>query len=102
MGRRFQKRIEAFICQHCGYEVKGNGFTNHCPRCLWSRHVDLFPGDRGASCQGMMEPVDIEKKGQEISVIHRCLVCGERRKNKLAPDDDYQKVLEIMTSMGQG
>ncbi|MFN2146641.1 MAG: RNHCP domain-containing protein, partial [Anaerolineales bacterium] len=38
-GPKFQRRIEYFICEHCGAEVSGVGFTNHCPVCLWSKHV---------------------------------------------------------------
>ncbi|MBR6751902.1 MAG: RNHCP domain-containing protein, partial [Alphaproteobacteria bacterium] len=44
--KQFVKRVENFTCAHCGAEVFGNGYTNHCPKCLWSRHVDNNPGDR--------------------------------------------------------
>jgi Zn finger protein HypA/HybF involved in hydrogenase expression len=48
----FKRTIEDFTCEHCGEQVTGNGFTNHCPQCLWSKHVDIDPGDRLALCGG--------------------------------------------------
>ena len=58
--KRFNRRIEDFTCEHCGTEVHGNGYTNHCPNCLWSKHVDINPGDRAADCGGLMEPIAVE------------------------------------------
>jgi hypothetical protein len=48
-GRRFQRTIEDFECERCRMLVTGSGFTNHCPACLWSKHVDVHPGDRQAA-----------------------------------------------------
>ncbi|GIW69886.1 MAG: hypothetical protein KatS3mg101_0633 [Patescibacteria group bacterium] len=62
MPKLFQKKKENFICKNCGYFVIGNGYTNHCPRCLYSEHVDINPGDRANTCEGLMEPVGIAKK----------------------------------------
>ena len=61
--KKFTKRVEDFICEKCGTKNVGTGFTNHCFKCLWSKHVDINPGDRAESCQGMMEPfkIDFEK-----------------------------------------
>ena len=42
----FTRKVEDFTCEHCGREVHGNGYTNHCPHCLHSKHVDVNPGDR--------------------------------------------------------
>ena len=55
--KRFTRTIENFTCGICGTEVKGSGYTDHCPKCLWSEHVDIFPGDRKAECGGLMEPI---------------------------------------------
>ena len=60
--KRFSRRTEDFTCEHCGTKVKGNGYTNHCPQCLYSKHVDINPGDRLSDCGGLMEPIDIEQK----------------------------------------
>ncbi len=94
-SKKFQRTKEDFICGTCGFSVRGNGYTNHCPQCLWSRHVDVNPGDRRETCQGLMEPVAIEKKGKEYVILHRCTKCGFERKNKLADSDNFDAVEEI-------
>ena len=60
MSQKFKRKIEDFVCGHCKQKVKGNGYTNHCPKCLWSKHVDLTPGDRASGCKGMMAPSGID------------------------------------------
>ena len=81
--RKFQRKIENFVCEHCGRTVTGNGYTNHCPDCLYSKHVDIAPGDRAAACGGLMRPVGSELKGGDYFVQHECTRCGFRRKNKI-------------------
>ena len=56
--KKFTKRKENFICENCGHFVVGNGFTNHCPNCFFSKHVDINPGDRLCSCNGLMKPIE--------------------------------------------
>jgi len=90
MFKRFQRKKEDFVCGACGKEVRGNGYTNHCPVCLWSKHVDVNPGDRKSECGGMMRPVQIEKKGRGWAVRHRCLDCGFEKNNKLSDGDDTE------------
>lgn len=58
-AKKFQRCTEDFDCGHCGFRVQGNGFTNHCPQCLWSAHVDINPGDRAATCRALMEPIAV-------------------------------------------
>ncbi len=94
-GKKFQRRIEDFTCGHCGAHVKGDGYTNHCPRCLWSKHVDVAPGDRAAECGGMMKPVALEGSTGKYRIIHRCEKCGVTRPVSLAENDDMQAVLGI-------
>ena len=60
--KKFQKHTEDFTCEHCGAFLQGNGYTNHCSRCLWSKHVDNSPGDRANSCRGLMKPIAVEPK----------------------------------------
>ncbi len=84
---------EGFVCGRCGLHVQplAGGFRNHCPRCLWSRHVDEVPGDRAAHCGGLMAPVRVEpdaKRGWMI--VHRCLRCGATRRNRAALGDRHQ------------
>jgi hypothetical protein len=95
MSRKFQRRIEDFVCEHCGSEVVGSGFTNHCPVCLWSKHVDINPGDREESCQGLMEPVAVEPRKDSYRILFRCTRCGMERWNKAASEDDFEMLLRI-------
>jgi hypothetical protein len=93
---KFIRTIENFTCEHCGSEVKGNGFTNHCPNCLWSKHVDIHPGDRSADCGGLMEPIAIEPKGQDYIIIHKCQKCGVQKKNIASKQDSFETMLKLI------
>jgi Zn finger protein HypA/HybF involved in hydrogenase expression len=95
MSLKFQRNIEDFKCENCGNEVVGNGYTNHCPRCLYSKHVDINPGDRASSCGGLMEPISIEKKNGEERIIHKCKKCGFEKANKIQKDDNFDLIVEI-------
>jgi hypothetical protein len=92
---KFKKKKEDFVCENCGAEVVGDGFTNHCPKCLYSKHVDIFPGDRTADCGGLMKPISAEESGGEWSVVHHCLKCGKEQKNKISSDDNFDEVVKI-------
>lgn len=91
----FQKKIEDFVCNECGTRVMGNGYTNHCPHCLWSKHVDNNPGDRAATCGGAMKPKLIEQKADAYTIVHVCNECGHKKKNKVLDRDNFNKVIEI-------
>lgn len=93
--KKFTRKIEDFVCENCGNKVRGDGYTNHCPGCLFSKHVDLNPGDRSCECNGLMEPVEIQQKNGEFIILHKCQKCGFKRKNKISENDNYKKVLEI-------
>lgn len=95
MNRKFQRRIEDFECEHCGYQVQGSGYTNHCPQCLWSKHVDVQPGDREEECQGLMEPIGVDTKKGKYRILHRCTHCGVERWNKAAKEDDFEVILQL-------
>lgn len=96
MVKMFSRYIEDFICEHCQQSVKGNGYTNHCPYCLYSKHVDIHPGDRAASCHGLMEPIAVEVKGDQMILTHRCQKCQVTKRNKTAPNDRFSAILAIM------
>ena len=96
--KKFQRAKEDFVCQNCGRAVLGTGYTNHCPSCLWSKHVDINPGDRSAVCQGLMEPVGLEKKDGEYVILHRCVKCDFERKNKAVKDDNFETILKLSHS----
>jgi hypothetical protein len=93
--KKFQRKVEDFHCGHCGRLVRGDGYTNHCPECLYSMHVDVNPGDRAQSCRGLMAPVDFEVKGAEYVVVHRCMACGFVRRNRTRPEDSMDAVLDL-------
>ena len=96
--KRFTRKVENFICENCGFEVIGNGYTNRCPKCLYSKHVDINPGDRLCGCNGIMKPVEIIKKNGEFVILHKCQKCGFERKNKVNENDDYKKIIEISSN----
>lgn len=93
--RKFKRTKENFNCKKCGFFVRGNGYTNHCPRCLWSKHVDINPGDRRAMCGGLMEPAGAEVRGEKYIIIHRCVKCGFKKRNKAAENDNFDILLQI-------
>lgn len=93
--KKFQKRKENFTCQNCGLFVEGGGYRNHCPKCLWSKHVDINPGDRQSDCRGIMEPMGLVTKKGEKAIIHKCQKCGLKKRNKQADDDNYEAILKL-------
>ncbi len=67
----------------------GTEHRNHCPVCLWSKHVDIKAGDRGSSCHGKMEPISVWVKSKsEWALVHRCVSCGVLKSNRIAGDDN--------------
>lgn len=99
MGANFTEIDEEFICENCGTKVEKLGYScrNHCPNCLYSKHVDKNPGDREEECHGMLKPIDIEinsKKGYVI--VFKCIKCGAIRKNKVAEDDNMEEIYRII------
>ena len=76
-AKTFQRCPEDFECGNCGHEIEGNGYTNHCTACLWSKHVDVNPGDRAADCHGLMKasaPIPCPP----ASAWQQCLRSGDR------------------------
>lgn len=95
--KKFIKKIEDFTCSQCGTHVLGNGYTNHCPECLWSKHVDIHPGDRKSDCKGMMRPEKIEIHSGEYSIVHKCVYCKHTKRNKTSPDDNFDSILSFFS-----
>ncbi len=91
----FTRTIEDFVCAHCGAVVTGSGYTNHCPRCLWSKHLDNEPGDRANECGGLMKPIGIELDHGVTMIMHQCQVCGMRKRNKASDQDDKDAVIAL-------
>lgn len=101
MEKKFQRNIENFFCEKCKFFVEGSGYTNHCPKCLWSKHVDINPGDRAEKCGGMMEPISVEKGRESYDVIHLCRHCGKKQRNKANKQDDFDVLVEISRKLGK-
>jgi hypothetical protein len=98
--RGHDRRAETFRCIHCRLDVPlaaaGTAHRNHCPNCLWSRHLDVDPGDRGSDCQASMEPIAITvRKDGEWILIHRCQGCGTLASNRTAGDDNPLLLVRI-------
>jgi rubrerythrin len=94
--RQFQRRKEDFLCQHCGKNVKGSGYTDHCPVCLWSQHVDINPGDRQNKCCGLMEPQEIELGHGEYFIHYRCQKCGFCHRVRAAAGDSPEEIMKLV------
>ncbi|MBR3162216.1 MAG: RNHCP domain-containing protein [Bacilli bacterium] len=90
-------RDDEFICDNCGNYVGKLIYSarDHCPYCLYSKHVDINPGDRINSCNGLMKPIGIEKYKKSYKIIYKCSKCGMQHKNIIANDDAFDKIIEL-------
>ena len=88
---------EEFICENCGSKITKLGYTarDHCNYCLYSKHVDINPGDRSNDCKGLLKPIEIEKFKDTYKIIYKCEKCGQLHKNIMANDDNMDKIIEI-------
>lgn len=88
---------EEFICENCKKKVQKLGYTarDHCPNCLYSKHVDINPGDRNNPCMGMLKPIEIEKFKNSFKIIYKCDKCNEIHKNIMANDDNMDLIIEL-------
>lgn len=100
-----------FRCAHCGHIVSSAHLLsrvnnrNHCPYCLWSRHLDLYSaGDRLSACKAPMQPLALTAKRSrnkygrgrgELMLVHLCTDCGDVSLNRIAADDDATTLLEV-------
>lgn len=95
--KQFSKLDESFICEHCKKKVEKLNYTSrdHCPYCLYSKHVDILPGDRSNTCKGLLKPLSIEKFKDSFKIFYKCEKCGEVHKNIIANDDDFNKIINL-------
>jgi hypothetical protein len=115
--KRIYQDNDAFKCCRCKAwvendpEVCGVKHRNHCPYCLVSRHVnELKAGDRRSDCRAAMRPVGLTLKRShnkyavddgELMLIHLCLGCGKLSINRIAADDNAEKLLSVFNSSGE-
>ena len=95
--KKFNMIDDSFICENCNKLVNKLGYSarDHCPYCLYSKHVDINPGDRKNTCHGMLKPIDIEKFKDTYKIIYKCIKCEELHKNIMANDDDMDIIIEL-------
>jgi hypothetical protein len=109
---------QGFTCRHCNMYVTcepaiaGVQNRNHCPYCLWSRHLDWrVAGDRLAGCRAAMRPVGLTTKHSrnkyagerdgELMLIHRCSVCAKLVINRIAADDNPAAILALLADSSE-
>ncbi len=101
-----------FCCLHCRGFVSADPMLsgvknrNHCPYCLWSRHLDMYQaGDRLAVCRAPMRPLGLSLKpgrnryaphqAGELMLVHVCQACGKVSLNRVAADDDAGQLMAV-------
>ncbi|MDE1874017.1 MAG: RNHCP domain-containing protein [Candidatus Micrarchaeota archaeon] len=94
--RRFRRVVEDFVCFNCGTEVRGSGYTDHCPNCLWSLHVDNNPGDRASRCKGRMEPIGAIYSASEYTIDYVCQKCGTKKRFKASSADSREVLASLI------
>lgn len=98
-------KTSGFKCLNCKEFVAdkkfiGTAHRNHCPICLWSKHI------MNSDCGGKMEPIGLtfkkeglDKYGKEkigeLMMIHLCLTCHRLSFNRIAADDNPEMILHI-------
>lgn len=95
--KRFNMIDESFTCENCGKTIEPLVYSarDHCPYCLFSKHVDILPGDRANECHGLLEPIKIEKFKNTYKIIYKCKKCHQTHKNIMANDDDMNIIIEL-------
>lgn len=95
--KRFNMLNEEFVCENCGKNVHKSSYTarDHCPYCLYSKHVDINPGDRLNTCHGLLEPIGIEKFKDTYKIIYKCNKCKKLHKNIMLKDDDMDLIISL-------
>lgn len=95
--KKFTMKDEEFICENCGKKVDKLKYSarDHCPYCLYSKHVDIMPGDRLNTCKGLLVPIGIEKFKQSYKILYKCDKCSTKHKNIMANDDNMDLIIDL-------
>jgi len=97
--RNFVRFKESFVCENCGHKVVGDGYTDHCPKCLWGKHVDdEIPGDRASECRGLMEPVKTVVSMSDVSfqIIYKCTKCRHEFRVREGEGDERELLMKLL------
>lgn len=97
--KNFTMRDESFTCEHCNQNVPKLNYTarDHCPHCLYSKHLDILPGDRKNDCGGLLKPIGIEKFKDNYKIVYECEKCHQIHRNIMARDDDINVIIDLST-----
>ncbi len=107
-----ERKEEKFKCCYCSRQVFysrviGTSHRNHCPFCLWSKHVDFEKsGDRKSKCESKMMPIGLtfkqegidrygKKRQGELMIVHQCLKCKKISINRIAGDDEPEAIFKV-------
>lgn len=95
--KKFVKNNTGFSCLICKAVVPAHPSSSrdHCNHCLFGLHVDNFPGDRANKCGGILVPVGLNIKGETKTIMYRCQKCGKAIRCIAAPDDNFEKLIEL-------
>ena len=96
--KKFKMIKEKFICEYYRKKVSKLNYTarDHCPYCLYSKHVDIMHGDRKNECCGLLVPISVEKYKNTYKIVYKCNNCKQIHKNIIANDDNFDEILKIM------
>lgn len=112
MNLKQEEKNKGFVCINCQKWVPISSINktinrNHCPHCLWSKHVDEnVAGDRMASCNTGMRPIGlttkisrVDKWGQEVRgevmIIHECNRCEKISLNRILAEDASSEIIKV-------
>jgi len=95
--KKFNMIDEEFICENCNSNVNKLNYTarDHCNYCLYSKHVDILPGDRANNCHGLLKPIGIEKYRDTFKILYECEKCRVKHKNIIHDDDNKDLIIEL-------
>lgn len=99
----FKMINESFQCENCWKDITKHpewSARNHCPFCLYSKHLDkAFPWDRDSNCFWLMPAIWIDyKKNKWWMIKHKCTKCGKEILNKIAIDDNYVEFISKLNN----
>jgi len=94
-NKSFVRNRENFTCINCGKQIEGNGYTDHCPYCLFSVHVDVNPGDRKEKCHGVMKPIKVYTERNNFIIYYECQKCGLKKRVKAASSDNREALFSL-------
>jgi len=112
MNIKEEEKNKGFVCINCKKWVPVSKYDktvnrNHCPHCLWSKHVDSdVAGDRMSFCNSGMRPIGltskiprVDKWGMsvkgEVMIVHECIKCGKISINRIHAQDDPKEIINV-------